>query len=111
MVPAGLKPVVEAEPEGVWTRVLTFPMTGRMTLTYRTSAPRVAGSMTGDERLCWDPVAAALTPDDEQALEDKPHGDPVEDSSEAHGLGEVERAEDDLMVSSNCSMGKDGQTQ
>lgn len=50
VVPAGLKPVVEAELEGAWTRVLTFPTTGRMTLMYRTSAPRVAGSMTGVSR-------------------------------------------------------------
>jgi len=98
VVPAGLKPVVEAGPEGAWTRVLTFPMTGRMTLVYRTSAPRVAGSMTGVSSSSED-QSKARTPDDEETLEDKPHRDPVEDRSETHGLGEVERAEHDLLVS------------
>lgn len=36
------------------------------------------------------------TPNGEESLEDKPHGDPVEDGSETEGLGEVEGAEDDL---------------
>ena len=45
-----------------------------------------------------------LTPDGEESLEDKPHGDPVKDGSETHGLGEVERTENDLSVSFECQI-------
>lgn len=37
-----------------------------------------------------------LTPDGEQGLEDEPHGDPVEDGSETHRLGQVEGSKDGL---------------
>lgn len=41
-------------------------------------------------------MVTRLTPDGEESLEDKVHGDPVEDSTDTEGLDEVERAKNDL---------------
>ena len=56
-----------------WALSLTFRARGRRTLPYKTSAPRVAGSMTNlvscDLDLLWGKLR--LTPDGEDGLEDK----------------------------------------
>lgn len=92
--------VVAAGVEVVWAaRALTLPRTGRRTLKYRISAPRVAGRNTGHGQpttLRRLQRSIRLTPDGEESLEDKVHGDPVKDGAQEERLEEAEGAKDDL---------------
>ena len=101
VVPAVLNPSegfwakAELDP---WALCLTLLARGRRTLAYRTSAPRVAGSMTVYQ-LCSYAIRRGLTPDGEDGLEDKVERNPVKDSSDTHRFDKVKTAKDDLFIS------------